>query len=208
MNCKKWTALLVALLILFSVSGSFAMDSYYVKTSNGKSLNLRSSPERGDNVIASIPYGAQVEAIDVCMDGTWLNVAYGNTYGWVMIRYLSSNQPGPRPTSRPSPQPTAKPVARDTSIDYSSFADVNYYATVRASVSHGIVHMRWAPSKQIAIKRDYDDGSLLQVIAQNSQWAQVRDPDTGEVGYMMRNFLQDNVGLTPTTTTESSDVDG
>ncbi len=156
-------------------------------------------------MIANIPYGAQVEAIDVCLDGTWINVSYNGIDGYVMIRYLSDSQPGPKPTKQPSV--TVQPTSTDASIDYSTFADVSYSATVRASVTSGVVHMRWAPSKRVAIKRDYNDGDLLEVIASNGQWAQVRDPQTGAVGYMMLQFLQAGDGLVPTAT-ETTSMDG
>lgn len=195
---KQIVAVTLVLLMLMTAVSAFAMDSFYVKTSNGKGLNLRSYPQRADNVIASIPYGAQVEAIDVCLDGVWINVSYNGLEGYVMMRYLSSDAPGPKPTIQPRPTATARPSSTETSIDYSAFTNANYYATVRATISGGIVHMRWAPSKQVAIKRDCDDGDLLQVIAVNSQWAQVRDPETGEVGFMIKSFLQENAGLVPT----------
>lgn len=184
---KKRIIVALALLLVCVVSTAYAMDTFYVKTANGKGLNLRSAPERGDNVVASIPYGAQIEAIDVCMDGVWINVSYNGNAGWVMYRYLTSSRPNPKPTAKPNPTPTP---TGSSNLDYSSFKNTSYSAIVRPSVAGGWVHMRWAPSKSMPIRKDYFEGDRVEIIAQNAQWAQVRDGETGEVGFIMLQFLQ------------------
>lgn len=131
-----------------------------------------------------------MEAVDVCLDGTWIEVSYRGHYGWVMIRYLSDSKPGPKPTSTPS----SKPGSSSSAIDYSKFKSASYLAAVRPSVTSGVVHMRWAPSKSVAIRCDYPEGAVLQVIATSPTWAQVRDADTGAVGFMMLSFLQETTG--------------
>lgn len=56
MKMRKLIALILTLLLTLAfVGNALAMDSFYVKTANGKGLNLRSEPSRGNNIILSIP---------------------------------------------------------------------------------------------------------------------------------------------------------
>lgn len=163
----------------------------YVSTSNGGPLNLRAAPTKDGQAIASIPYGAEVTIKGDYNDGTWIDIYYKNWEGFVMRRYLSYDQPGPKPTHKPSPKPTAKPnpTPADLSGMFNGFQFINYTASVRPSSPAGTVNLRWAPSKSTGIILKCHMNDLLEVIAQNNTWAQVRDPQTGCVGFMMRSFL-------------------
>lgn len=72
-----------------SKSGS---TTRYVKTSNGLSLNIRSSRKtHSDNIIGHIPYG---EKVTVLRDySSWAYVKYGNIKGYVVKSALSSSKP-------------------------------------------------------------------------------------------------------------------
>ena len=45
----------------------------YVYTDNGKSLNVRSAPNTGDNIIGSLKYGEKVDVISI--SNGWVNSA-------------------------------------------------------------------------------------------------------------------------------------
>lgn len=181
---KKVIALAcAAILLLIALPFTAVAETYaYVYTANLGSLNLREDTSVNSPIIGRIPYGKQVEVFDYFGNGIWASVQYNGKYGYVMTRYLVYSPPE-------SPQPS--PSDPELSGMFNGFQFTNYYVAVRPSSPGGFVHMRWAPSKQIGIMTDYYDNKQLEVLAQNNAWAQVRDPDTGRTGFMMRAFLRE-----------------
>lgn len=186
---RKLIALVSAVLLLaMAVLPASALVHYaYVKTGNYGALNMRSSTvTHMNNKIGSIPYGKKVVILDYYENNNWAFVEYQGKQGFVMTRYLTYSVPPKKPTHvdpTPAPEPSSAHI-------YDGFQATNYFAIVRPSTPAGFVHMRWAPSKSIGcIVRDYYNGTQLEVIAQNKTWAQVRDPQTGVTGFMMRSFL-------------------
>ena len=74
---KKLIAILAAAVLLLAAAVPFAsaegnnlgLGTMFVYTENGKSLNVRSAPETGDNIIGSLPYGAEVRVTG--FEGAW-----------------------------------------------------------------------------------------------------------------------------------------
>ena len=66
---KKTLALFLVLALLLPVMASAAtlgpigLGKMYVYTSNGKSLNVRSAPETGDNIIGHVAFGGEVNVV-------------------------------------------------------------------------------------------------------------------------------------------------
>lgn len=181
--------LVLALSICLPALG-LANNFMYVVTANGKSLNFRTSPHtHSNNKIGNIPFGAQVWVETRINGGEWSYITYNNEKGYVMSRYLQANKPTHKPTPRPTKKPGTTPTPSSSALNFDKFVTANYTAVVRPSTPSGFVHMRWAPSKQYRVIRDYYAGSQLEIIAQNDTWAQVRDVQTGVVGFMMRAFL-------------------
>lgn len=58
-----------------------------VTTGNHGTLNLRAQPTTSSSIIATIPYGAQVEAEK--LNDTWSTVTYKNKSGYAMSKFLS-----------------------------------------------------------------------------------------------------------------------
>ena len=156
----------------------------YVYTSNGKALNVRDYPSKDGKVISSLPYGSAVDVDQGFVGGSWAHVLLSGVEGYCMYRYLVDYKPGPKP----KPTVTAGPT--QSSDLYSSFATCDYTASVRPSSPGGFVHMRWAPSKNQRVQRDYYNGDTLQVIAQNGVWCQIYDEANNRSGFMMASFLQ------------------
>ncbi len=186
---KQWISLVLLVVLVFSIClPAQANTTMYVYTANGKSLNMRSAPiTNANNKIANIPYGAAVSVEKTVDNKQWSYVSYDGHTGYVMTRYLVSGNPGPNPQTTTTTTTTS--TTASATMSFSSFSQCDYFATVRPSTPSGFVHMRWAPSKQQAIYCDYYAGATLEVIAQDATWAQVRDPETGAVGFMMREFL-------------------
>ena len=51
--------------------------------------------------------------------------------------------------------------------------------------------MRWAPSNSAELIATYPDNSQLLVIRETTNWLQVEDQDTGDVGFISRQFVAD-----------------
>ena len=189
MNKKIVSVALVLVLVLSICASALAVTSptRYVVTANGKTLNFRSSPHtHSNNKIGNIPFGAGVVLLKTVNGGEWAYIRYDNDEGYVVARYLSSHKPAHKPTAKPTTTPSHSTFP---AANYSHMAPVDYNVSVRPSTPSSYVHMRWAPSKRDRVMRDYYAGAVLEVIAQDNTWAQVRDRQTGAVGFMMRAFL-------------------
>lgn len=199
---KRIITLVIATLLLtmmiVPLTATALTWSAYVNTANGKGLNLRTGPSTESSILTSIPYGASVNITDYLDSGSWLRVLYKDYEGFVMTRYLTYEKPGPKPTSAPKPtsvpKPTSAPSGETIASIFNNFSQTSYMVQVRPSTPGGLVHFRWAPSKQAGIITDCHQGDILEVLAQNDSWAQVRNPDTGVTGFMMRSFLS-SVGV-------------
>lgn len=175
-------ALLLVAGMLPTVS-AMALTTMYVNTSNGKSLNIRDYPSKDGNIISSIPYGKAVDVDEDFVGSSWVHVYLSGVDAYCMSRYLTTYQPGPKP------QPTKTATPTQSGGLYDNFVSCYYTAVVRPSSPGGFVHLRWAPSKNQAIQRDYYNGSELVVISQNGTWCQVYDEVNEASGFMMVQFL-------------------
>ena len=98
-HMKKIVSVLIAVVLLvLAVSAAVAESqgtTMYVKTPNGKALNVRSSMSSADdsNVIGSLRYGSKVITYGG-KDG-WLMIDYGNATGYIMAKYLVKEKPAP-----------------------------------------------------------------------------------------------------------------
>lgn len=62
-------------------------NGYYTTTAS--SLNMRSGDSTSYGVITTIPQDSQVAVVGFNSAGTWANIIYNNTEGWVSASYLS-----------------------------------------------------------------------------------------------------------------------
>ena len=83
----------------------------YVKTANGKSVNMREEPNSEAKVITSLPYGTAMLAYSESSNDQWTQVQYGMYQGFIMNKFLTDKKPSPfvSPTPKPTPMPTATP---------------------------------------------------------------------------------------------------
>ena len=193
---KKVIAVLAAVIMLLSLTVSFAsadktalgLGTMYVYTENGKTLNVRSGPYSGDNVIGHLPYGSAVEVNG--FDGSWASIVYLGAPGgvaWVQSRYLQWYKPGPKPT----PKPTTDPSAKQTEEELRSEVGIAQITVVaQASRSTGWVNMRTSPSKESQLVQKCPDGEELTAFAVTTNWYHVTNPATGNSGYIRKDFLK------------------
>ena len=205
-------SLVLALLIL-CVTPVLANTTMYVYTDNRKPLNVRSTPYVGDNLIATAPYGAAINVIQLQDDG-WAKIQWTpSVVAYVQSRYLQWTRPDlstPVPaTPAPTPVPTAVPYYPTAAPYYPTADPYSYYTDslatlnaefrtarivtpftiiVRPARSSGWVNMRWAPSKDVEMITTYRNGVRLTVIAETQSWYQVVDPDTEATGFIMKAY--------------------
>ncbi|MCR4885615.1 MAG: SH3 domain-containing protein [Clostridiales bacterium] len=199
---------LIAVMMAVFLPAQAVADSYYgtqyVYTDNGKTLNVRSAPSMGDNIIGSLKYGAEVTVVEMYSNG-WAKILWEqNAYGefgtaYVQRRFLVNHKPSSQP-SQPAVVPASGSAA--AGADYAKLftamndefrtgklvpQQFNVYA--RPSRASGWVNLRWAPSLEAERIATCPQGKVLTVIAETRNWYQVRDPQTGMIGFISKQYV-------------------
>ena len=208
MMTKKLISLaLIAVLTAMLLPSLAAADSYYgtqwVYTDNGKSLNVRSAPKTGNNIIGSLKYGAEVTVIQMYANG-WAQILWEqNQYGefgaaYVQRRFLVNHKPSSLP-AQPTAAPASGTASGDTDLakafssmnaEFKSAKKVSAYTVVaRPSRASGWVNLRWAPSTEAERIATCKQGKELTVLAEMKNWYQVKDPATGMIGFISRQYV-------------------
>ena len=173
---------IISLLLIAVMAAMFlptvAFADYYgtqwVYTDNGKSLNVRSTPSTGNNIIGSLKYGAEVTVVEIYSNG-WAQILWEqNAYGefgvaYVQRRFLVNHKPSSQP-ARPSTVPASG-------------------GTVATADLSGWVNLRWAPSTEAERIATCPQGKQLTVIGETRNWYQVQDPQTGMIGFISRQYV-------------------
>ena len=196
---------LIAVMMAMFLPALASADSYYgtqwVYTDNGKSLNVRSAPNTGDNIIGSLKYGEEVTVIQMYSNGwaqiLWEQQANGE-FGaaYVQRRFLVNHKPSSQPV-----QPTAAPAsdAADYAWILSSMnaefrsarkVAIPYTVVARPSRASGWVNLRWAPTTEAERIATCKQGKKLTVLAELKNWYQVQDPETGMIGFISRQYVK------------------
>jgi SH3-like domain-containing protein len=203
---KKKGLFLVALILTLFIVLPVLAEHQYVVTANGRNLNVRKYASKGADVIDSIRYGTRVDVR--FYEGSWCFITYGSRSGYVMSRFLKKSIPSGQ-YIRPAYQTyTTIPTA----VNYGYNGDkmmnvVPYVVQIQPSRPSGRVAVRWSPTTQSEVVQYLTDGYQLTVTAQNRYWAQVRDENSGMVGYVYREFLRLSSVAAPVVGTYSG-VDG
>ena len=196
-------ALVMVLLMVFTTA--FAVDDtpsdsagyYYVYTENGKGLNVRATP--GGEVVGSLKYGTKIYCYYRDGGNGWAMIDYTynmpgvgkGTYAcFISSRYLRSSKPPAKPDgATPTPAAQTDPEA-ELNAEFRSARKVDpFVVTVRPSRASGWVNLRWAPSKQTEVMATYKANEKLLVIQELKNWYQVEDQDTGNVGFISKQFV-------------------
>ena len=190
-------ALIALMLAMFIPSTAFAQYYQYVYTDDGKTLNVRSYPGQGDNIIGHLKYGTKIEVIQTMPNG-WSTIPWAtspSTVAYVQSRFLVSYQPAPKKSSSSSSSSSksssnsAKTVLADMNKEFASAKTVSPYTVVaRPSRASGWVNLLWAPTTESERISTCAQGKELIVISELKNWYQVEDPDTGKVGFISRAY--------------------
>ena len=191
------TAIVMALALVLLAAAAMA-ETYYVKTGDGKTVNVRYTDDTAHAVLAQLKYRTKVNVLAFTKGGTWALVTYDgktldgdNYYGdaYIMAKYLVRYKPEPY-----SGGGKDKEKATDTSSLNALFSKAKivepYRITVRPTRASGQVNVRWAPSKASTLLRAFPSGAELTVIAElGTEWFQVEDPDSGVVGFLNKAYI-------------------
>ena len=200
------TAILMAVLMIIPVSvaeddtPSDSAGYYYVYTENGKGLNVRATP--GGEIVGSLKYGTRIYCYYrdggngwALIDYTYNMPGFGKgTYAcFVSSRYLRKSKPPANPgsgSSSSSASSGSSDVAAEINREFRNAKKVDpFTVTVRPSRASGWVNLRWAPSKSTEIMATYKQNEKLLVIQETNNWYQVEDQDTGNVGFISKQFV-------------------
>ena len=187
---KKTLAVLLVLTLLVPIvalAGGFGLGTMYVYTSNGKALNVRSTPDTGDNIIGHLNFG---DACDVVgFYGDWAEIKWGDTTAYVQKRFLQWYEPKDKPQPQPTKDPDAGEKAKMQQELDSEVAIDPITLEVHATRASGRINLRQEPSKIAKRLDSFDDGVQLQANAETINWYRVIDPKNNQPGYIHKNYV-------------------
>ena len=185
---KRLLSVLLVLMLLVPSAlavGPLGPGRMYVVTDNGKSLNVRSEPRSGDNVIGHVKYGGAVDVVEF-YDG-WAEISWGDTTAYVMSRFLQWYVPQDKP--QPTEDPNAKEKAKMQKELDSEVSIDPLMLQAHPTRSSGWVNLRQEPSKNAKRLDSFADGTPLQAFGETTNWYHVTNPMTNKVGYVHKNFV-------------------
>ena len=199
---KKRMALFTLVLVMLTaalVTGAAAAGTTsiggtkYVYTRNGKPLNVRSWPDVNAALLGKIPYGTAVTVTGYTSDYTWASILYNGQNAYVMTQYLVDNYPGggitPTPVT-PTPSGGAQSLVNAMENEFRTYRVVEPYTVLAKPVrATGWVNLRYVPSTEFGHADNLYANTQLTVIAETTNWLQVRRNDTGVTGYVMRQYV-------------------
>ena len=196
---KKSISLILALMLLLGSlcllgSASADIETWYVKTGNGKTLNVRDI-ETG-TVIGRLPYGSPV-AVEFFGQGGWAYILWGS-YGEAKVQgsYLVKNDPGKYqgPTNEQGMVLSDSALGSETveglNKQYNAlkYVPARYTVKVVPDTRTGTARLRWAPTKNSSLLAQLPANYELSVIAASSNWLMVEDTATGKIGFIATKY--------------------
>ncbi len=193
---KKAVSFVLALALLLGCLSTAALaggiETWYVKTGNGRTLNVRDITT--GQVIGSLPYRGTCGVTE--WHGQWAYIVWGGIGdAKVMAKFLVREDPGP---FKGNTEPTVftDSALGSTTVDglnkqYSSMQSVTPYSVyVNPDTKSGTARMRWAPSKNSTLLALLPANYELKVLAANQNWLMVQDPATQKIGFIAVKFTR------------------
>ena len=180
--------LVLALLLIALVPAASAASKTvkYVYTRNSKPLNVRSWPDTNAAIIGSLPNGQKVTVEYYTSDYTWAVITYNRQTAYVMSQYLVDSSPViPTPVPDSSAQNTINAMEKELKTYH---VVSPYIVLAKPDRATGWVNLRYAPSTDFGHAGNLYANTQLTVIAETTNWLQVRRNDNGVVGYVMRRY--------------------
>jgi len=86
---KQFKALPIVFFFLATIAGA---DSI-VYITDQVDIPIRSDKSFGDNIIRSLPSGAELSLLQITDNNVWAQIKYDDTVGWIIASYLSKEPP-------------------------------------------------------------------------------------------------------------------
>jgi len=189
---------LAAVMMMAFTTVASAATTWYVKTPNGKSVNVRSAPYKAEgNVVDQIPYGMMVEVVDFTARDLWAQVRVswkgGVLEGYIQTSFLVDK--------KPAAYKETKTDSKDTQATDETLASLNkvakaikvleqpYTTVIQTKVATNYVHLRWFPDTNAVYSSAYLCNTEIEVLAESKTWAQVRILDDGKVGFILKSCV-------------------
>ena len=201
MLCLAFAVMIAATCLFAVVPASADLETWYVKTGDGKGLNVRDI-ETGQK-IGSIPYGETVQV--EWFHDPWAIIYWGSRgEAKVKSEFLVKSKP---PKYQPSMDPNAKVNAKGTVLTDSvlgaetveglnnqfnsmKYVDEPYTILVVPDTRTGTARFRWAPSKNSTLISQLPSGYKLTVLAANGNWLMAEDPNTSQIGFIAAKYAK------------------
>ena len=187
--------LMVSALLPAMAFATPAPDIRYVKTGNGKPLNVRAQPSTSSAKVTELPYRTEVVVHETY--GDWCLIepmivpqdqaeVWSQSY-WVMKSFLVTQDPGPW-SGKSTPVPPSYDEV-DAAVSRLRYLMQPYYAEICTSRPSNYVHLRWIPHTGARYIDKYLAGEELMVLAESKDWAQVQVIRTGYVGFILKSCV-------------------
>ena len=176
-------------------TASAAPETWYVKTPNGGTLNVRDMYDP-EIVIGKLPYGEKVTV--EYFDKPWAVIVYGSHgSAFVADSFLVKKNPGKY--NGDSKTDNKGTVLTDSVLGSQTVEGLNkQYATMKYVAAYsvkvvpdtktGTARLRWAPSKNSTLIALLPANYELTVLAANNSWLMVQDPANGRIGYIATKY--------------------
>ena len=189
--------LCVVMVLMIGILPLASARSYkYVKTANGKTVNVRSNPWKDGtrNVICRLNYGAMVLVYEYNSNKTWAYIEADNpdgssttVKGWVQASFLVSSNPGKYVPTDPTLTTTVADLNKVAKAIKVLSASYTTEITTKKAASY--VHLRVFPDTNAVYTGQYLRGTQIEVLAESNTWAQVRIVADGKVGFILKSCV-------------------
>ena len=149
-----------------------------IVTPGNSALNLRAGPGYGYDTLTQLYGGNYVMVLQ--KGNGWWQVSAEGVVGFMSASYLRDGIL--------SPADALKAGNRGTSGSGSQTG--SSYALVNNPRSNQVLNLREAPDTEARILGRYISGTQLKVLSQGVEWCRVQVTRTGDVGYMMTDYLK------------------
>ena len=182
--------LAILAVMLIPCASAYGMVKY-VYTRNGKPVNVRSQPSLNAALMGTIAFGKAVTVENYTVDYTWAVITFNGKTAYVMSQYLVDGTPVNPVTPTPSAggNANAQNIINSMENEFRTYRVVSPYTVLaKPTRASGWVNLRYAPSTEFGHAGNLYANTQLTVIAETTNWLQVRRNDTGVTGYVMRQY--------------------
>lgn len=187
-------ALLVSACVIIPAASSAELLPMYVYTANGKTVNVRSTPDTTDNsnIITRLKYGSKVMVEFINASG-WAVVMINGREAYIQARFLRDDPPAPKPTQAPEDKEAQERKTEEEKLnrELKSEREITepFYIAVHATRTSGWINFRVGPSKITSRVASFPDAKELIAIGETTNWYRARDPETQKIGYIHKNYV-------------------